>query len=117
MSTEDQGLDALKKAKCQKIYQGKITGRTKDRPELQKPLENLRPNDVVIIWELDRLGRSLKDLVQLVNEIQEKGAGLKSLGDNIDTTRPQGKLTFHIFAALAEFEANMIRERTNQGGI
>ena len=119
VSTEDQGLDlqldALKKAKCQKIYREKITGRTKERPELQKLQENLRPNDVVIIWKLDRLGRSLKDLVQLVNEIQNKGTGLMGLHDNIDTTTPQGKLTFHIFAALAEFEADMIRERTNAG--
>ena len=119
VSTEDQGLDlqldALKKAKCQKIYREKITGRTKDRPELQKLQENLRPNDVVIIWKLDRLGRSLKDLVQLVNEMQEKGTGLMSLHDNIDTMTPQGKLTFHIFAALAEFKADMIRERTKAG--
>ena len=119
VSTEDQGLelqlDALKKVKCRKIYQEKITGRTRDRPELQKLLENIRPKDVVIIWKLDRLGRSLKDLVQLVTEIQDKDAGLKSLHDNIDTTTPQGKLTFHIFAALAEFESDMIRERTNAG--
>jgi DNA invertase Pin-like site-specific DNA recombinase len=119
VSTEDQDLalqlDALNKAKCKKFYQEKITGRTKERPEFQKLLDNLRPKDVIIIWKLDRLGRSLKDLVQLVNEIQEKGAGLKSLHDNIDTTTPQGKLTFHIFAALAEFEADMIRERTHAG--
>ena len=119
VSTEDQDLalqlDALNKAKCKKIYQENITGRTKERPEFQKLLDNLRPKDVIIIWKLDRLGRSLKYPVQLVNEIQEKGAGLKSLHDNIDTTTPQGKLTFHIFAALAEFEADMIRERTHAG--
>lgn len=119
VSTEDQDLalqlDALNKAKCEKIYQEKITGRTKERPELQKLLDNLRPKDVIVIWKLDRLGRSLKDLVQMVNEMQDKGAGLMSLNDNIDTTTPQGKLTFHLFAALAEFEADMIRERTNAG--
>lgn len=68
-----------------------------------------------MIWKLDRLGRSLADLVHLVNEIQSKGAGLKSLNDNIDTTTPQGKLTFHIFAAIAEFEREIIRERTKAG--
>ena len=119
VSTEDQDLalqlDALNKAKCKKFYQEKIIGRTKERPEFQKLLDNLRPKDVIIIWKLDRLGRSFKDLVQLVNEIQEKGAGPKSLHDNIDTTTPQGKLTFHIFAALAEFEADMMRERTHAG--
>ena len=83
--------------------------------KVQQLLNQLRPGDVVVIWKLDRLGRSLKDLVQLVNELQEKGAGLLSLNDNIDTTTPQGKLTFHLFAALAEFEADMIRERTNAG--
>ena len=84
-------------------------------PSFRNFWDNLRPKDVIIIWKLDRLGRSLKYPVQLVNEIQEKGAGLKSLHDNIDTTTPQGKLTFHIFAALAEFEADMIRERTHAG--
>jgi DNA invertase Pin-like site-specific DNA recombinase len=103
------------KQNARSFFQEKITGRTKERPEFQKLLDYLRPKDVIIIWRLDRLGRSLKDLVQLVNEIQEKGAGLKSLHDNIDTTTPQGKLTFHIFAALAEFEADMIRERTHAG--
>ena len=83
--------------------------------KVQQLLNQLRPGDVVVIWKLDRLGRSLKDLVQLVNELQEKGAGLLSLNDNIDTTTPQGKLTFHLFAALAEFEADMIRERTHAG--
>ena len=78
-------------------------------------IEQVREDDVVYIWKLDRLGRSLKDLITLVNEIKKKGAGLKSLNDPIDTTTPQGKLTFHLFAALSEFERDIIRERTFAG--
>ena len=78
-------------------------------------LEHLREGDVIVIWKLDRLARSLKDLVDLVNHIQEKGAALLSLNDQIDTTAPHGKFTFHIFAALAEFERDIIRERTKAG--
>lgn len=119
VSTKNQDLslqlDALEKIGCQKIYQEKITGATRERPQLTKLLEQLRKGDVVVVWKLDRLARSLKDLVNLVNEIQEKGAGLQSLNDHIDTTTPQGKLTFHLFAALAEFERDIIRERTNAG--
>lgn len=119
ISTRDQDLslqiDALKKSGCRRIFQEKMTGSTKDRPELQKMIEQLRKGDTIVIWKLDRLGRSLKDLVQLVNEIQTKGAGLQSLGDHLDTVTPQGKLTFHLFAALAEFERDIIRERTNAG--
>ncbi|NIP28454.1 MAG: recombinase family protein [Phycisphaerae bacterium] len=119
VSTKDQDpslqLDDLKKAGCKKIFQEKMTGSTKERPQLHKMIEQIRKGDVVIIWKLDRLGRSLKDLVQLVNEIQDKGAGLKSLNDHIDTTTPHGKFTFHLFAALAEFERDIIRERTNAG--
>ena len=119
VSTDDQdfGLqeDALKNAGCKKIYREKITGSKKERPHLQKMLEQLRKGDVVVIWKLDRLARSLKDLVGLVNEIQEKGGALHSLNDLIDTTTPHGKFTFHIFAALAEFELDIIRERTKAG--
>lgn len=121
VSTRDQNLDlqidALKKAGCADtyIYMEQITGATRERPELQKLLTQIRAGDVVVIWKLDRLGRSLADLVHLVNEIQSKGAGLQSLHDNIDTTTPQGKLTFHIFAAIAEFEREIIRERTKAG--
>lgn len=75
----------------------------------------LRPDDIVVVWKLDRLARSLKDLVNLVNEIQDKGAGLQSLHDHIDTTTPHGKFTFHVFAALAEFERDIISERTKAG--
>jgi DNA invertase Pin-like site-specific DNA recombinase len=119
VSTKDQNLslqiDALKKEGCQKIYEEKATGAKIDRVELKNMLEQLREGDVIIIWKLDRLGRSLRDLVNLVSEIQGKGAGLKSLNDFIDTTTPQGKLTFHIFAALAEFEREIISDRTKAG--
>lgn len=121
VSTRDQNLDlqidALKKAGCDDtyLYEEEISGASRERPELKKALEHLRADDVLVVWKLDRLGRSLADLVHLVNEIQGKGAGLQSLHDNIDTTTPQGKLTFHIFAAIAEFEREIIRERTNAG--
>ncbi len=121
VSTRDQNLnlqiDALKIAGCTDtyIYKEEISGVAKERPQLRKLLEQIREGDVVVIWKVDRLGRSLTDLVHLVNEIQGKGAGLLSLNDNIDTTTPQGKLTFHIFAAIAEFEREIIRERTNAG--
>lgn len=121
VSTRDQNLDlqldALRKAGCTDtyIYKEEISGATRERPQLQKLREQLREGDVVVVWKLDRLGRSLVDLVHLVTEIQGKGAGLLSLNDNIDTTTPQGKLTFHIFAAIAEFEREIIRERTNAG--
>ena len=119
VSTQDQDLalqlDALQAAGCGKIYKEKITGSTRERPELQKLLDQLREGDIVVIWKLDRLARSLKDLVNLVNEIQEKGGALHSLNDQIDTTTPHGKFTFHVFAALAEFERDIIRERTKAG--
>ena len=119
VSTKDQELslqlDALKQAGCSDIFQEKITGATKERPELQKLIGQLRTDDVVVVWKLDRLARSLKDLISLVTEIQNKGAELQSLHDHIDTTTPHGKFTFHLFAALAEFERDIIRERTNAG--
>ena len=119
VSTRDQSLDlqldALKKVGCEMIFQEHISSATKDRPELTKLLAQLRKGDSVVVWKLDRLGRSLSDLVKLVTDIQDKGAGLQSLQDSIDTSTPQGKLTFHIFAAIAEFERDIIRDRTNAG--
>lgn len=119
VSTKEQNLtlqlDALKKEGCKKVFEEKISGAKADRPELRKMIDQLREGDVIITWKLDRLGRSLRDLVNLVNEIQDKGAGLKSLNDSIDTTTPHGKLTFHLFASLAEFERDIIRERTKAG--
>ena len=119
VSTKDQNLslqkDALIKEGCKIIFEEKARGAKADRSELQKMIDQLREGDVVITWKLDRLGRSLRDLVNLVTEIQNKGAGFKSLNDYIDTTTPQGKLTFHLFAALAEFERDIISERTKAG--
>lgn len=119
VSTKDQNLslqkDALQKEDCELIFEEKASGAKSDRPELRRMIDLLRKGDIVIIWKLDRLGRSLRDLVNLVTEIQDKGAGLKSLNDSIDTTTPQGKLTFHLFAALAEFERDIISERTKAG--
>jgi DNA invertase Pin-like site-specific DNA recombinase len=108
-------LDALQRAGCEQIYKEKLTGANTARPELQKMLGQLRASDVVVVWKLDRLARSLKDLVELVNIIQDKGAALYSLNDQIDTSTPTGKFTFHIFAALAEFEREITRERTKAG--
>lgn len=119
VSTQEQELalqlDALEKVGCGKVFQEKMTGTKKDRPQLQKMLEHLRDGDVVVVWKLDRLARSLQDLVSLVNLINEKGASLQSLNDQIDTSSAQGKFTFHIFAALAEFERDIISERTKAG--
>lgn len=119
VSTKDQNLslqrDALEKEGCKVIYEEKMSGAKAERPELRKMIDQLREDDVIVIWKLDRLGRSLGDLVNLVREIEGKGAGLKSLNDSIDTTTAQGKLTFHIFASLAEFERDMISERTKAG--
>lgn len=119
VSTQDQDLalqlDALRDAGCERIYQEKISGAAKARPELELLLDQLRQDDLVIVWKLDRLARSLAHLVQLVNQIQGKGAAFRSLQDHIDTLSAHGKFTFHIFAALAEFERDIIRERTKAG--
>jgi DNA invertase Pin-like site-specific DNA recombinase len=119
VSTEEQNsnlqVDALKKAGCEKIYQDKISGAKKERPGLDKALEHLREGDTLVVWRLDRLGRSLKDLIQRVQELQDRGIGFLSLQENIDTTTSGGKLVFHIFGSLAEFERDLIRERTKAG--
>ena len=119
MSTSDQSfdlqIDALEKLGCDKILKETASGAKSKRPVLEGLLQNLRPGDVLTIWKLDRLGRSLKHLVELVSELMEKGIGLQSINDPIDTTTPQGRLTFNIFASLAEFERDLIRERTQAG--
>lgn len=119
VSTKDQNLDlqldALRGEGCKKVYEEKASGAKSDRLQLIQMIEQLREGDTVIVWKLDRLGRSLRDLVRRVAEIQDKGAEFKSLHDSIDTTTPQGKLTFHLFAALAEFERDIIAERTLAG--
>ena len=119
VSTKDHSLnlqeDALTKAGCKKIYSEHISGAKSDRPELEKLIQQLREGDLIVVWKLDRLGRSLRDLVNLISRFQDMGVGFKSLQDNIDTTTPAGKLTFHLFAALAEFERDIISTRTKAG--
>ena len=119
VSTESQNLDlqidALVQNGCEEIFQEKISGAKKERPELKRLLEYVRKGDVIVIWKLDRLGRSLVDLVKTVNLLREKQVGLISIQDHLDTVTPGGKLIFHIMAALAEFERDMISERTKAG--
>ena len=120
VSTDDQNLslqeDALKEAGCERIFKDKISGAKSERPGLQEALSFLRDGeDVLVVWRLDRLGRSLKDLIELINQLEERKIGFKSLQDPVDTTSPGGMLVFHIFGALAEFERNLIRERTKAG--
>jgi DNA invertase Pin-like site-specific DNA recombinase len=111
----DLQIDALKAAGCERIYQEKASGSKAERPELMRMLDQLRIGDTVIIWKLDRLGRSLAHLIKLVSDLEDQGVGLLSLNDPIDTTTPQGRLVFRIFASLAEFERDVIRERTMAG--
>ncbi|GAB3753090.1 recombinase family protein [Spirosoma pomorum] len=111
----DLQIDALKAAGCERIYQEKASGSKAERPELVRMLDQLRTGDTVVIWKLDRLGRSLAHLIKLVSDLEEQGVGLLSLNDPIDTTTPQGRLVFRIFASLAEFERDVIRERTMAG--
>lgn len=119
VSTDDQNLhlqnDALKLAGCTQIFEDQVSGAKSERHGLRQALDYLRPNDVLVVWRLDRLSRSLKDLIDIVNQLDAKNIGLKSLQESIDTTSTSGKLVFHIFGALAEFERNLIRERTNAG--
>jgi len=119
VSTKDQNLalqiDALTKAGCEKIYQDIASGARSERPALNEMIHNLRPGDALVIWKLDRLGRSLNHLISLVNDLMEKKIGLQSLHDPIDTTTAQGRLSFNLFASLAEFERDLIRERTQAG--
>jgi DNA invertase Pin-like site-specific DNA recombinase len=119
VSTADQNLDlqfnALTEYGCTKIYQEKISGKNTDRPELKTLLKNLRPGDQIVVWKLDRLGRSLRDLVDLVALFHDQEMNFVSLHDHINTTTATGRFTFNIFASLAEFEREIIRERTKAG--
>ncbi len=119
VSTGDQNLDLqtdeLENASCERIYTEKTSGAAKERPELERCMEELREGDALVVWRLDRFGRSLKDLVSKMEDLEEKGADFISLTEGIDTTTAQGKLTFHIFGALAEFERELSRERTMAG--
>lgn len=121
VSTREQNLDlqinALKEAGCKKIFTETASGAQRERPELKAALKYTRPEegDVLIVWKLDRLARSLKQLIDTVEDLEKQGIGFKSLTESIDTTNSPGKLIFHIFGALAEFERGLIRERTIAG--
>ena len=119
VSTEDQRLDlqrdALHGAGCDKIFEEKVSAARGPMPARAELLDYCRPGDVVVVWKLDRLGRSLRDLVEIVAVLAEQGIELRSLREAIDTTTPAGKLAFHLFAALAEMEAAVLRERTRAG--
>ena len=109
-------IDALRAAGCERNYQEKASGARGERPELARMLDNARKGDVVIVWKLDRLGRSLLQLIETVNLLNERGVQLRSLTENvIDTTTPSGKLIFGVFGLMAEFERDMLRQRTNAG--
>ena len=119
VSSDDQKLDlqtdALRKERCEKIYSDNITGSKKERPGLDQALETLREGDTFIVWRLDRLSRSLRDLISLVCDLRDRGIIFKSIKESIETSTPTGQLTFHIFGAIAEFERVLIRERTMEG--
>ena len=119
ISTDDQDLslqnDVLLKAGCEKIYRDTVSGAVTERVGLSQVFDMLRQGDTLVVWRLDRLGRSLKHLIALVDQLDKLGVGLRSLTENIDTASAGGKLIFHIFGALAEFERHLIRERTNAG--
>jgi len=119
VSTFDQTLilqqDALATANCERVFTDTISGAKSERPGLTEALDFLRPGDVLVVWRLDRLGRSLKMLIETLTLLSERGIGFRSLTEQIDTTTPGGKLIFHVFGALAEFERDLIRERTQAG--
>lgn len=119
VSTDDQNLnlqrDALQLAGCAKIYEDHLSGVKAARPGLQQALEVARTGDVLVVWRLDRLGRSLKDLIEMVEMLSSRGIELHSLQEALATTTSSGQLIFHLFGALAEFERNLIRERTQAG--
>ncbi len=119
ISTNDQDTalqrDALENLGCSKIFEDTSSGAKAERPGLTKCLEFLREGDTLVVWRLDRLGRSLKDLIKQINDLENRGVGFHSITENIDTTTAGGKLVFHIFGAMAEFERNLISERTKAG--
>ena len=119
VSTGEQTLDlqqdALTAAGCGRLFTDVISGSTESRPGLDEALSYLRGGDTLVVWRLDRLGRSLKHLLETVTALEGRGIGFKSLTEQIDTTTPGGKLIFHVFGALAEFERDLIRERTQAG--
>lgn len=119
VSTQDQDLslqlDALKRADCEQIYEEKVSGKNIERPELANCIKALREGDTLVVWRMDRLGRSLRDLVEIVTNLEAKGIHFVSLTEKIETGTATGKLMFHVFASMAEFERNLISERTKAG--
>ena len=119
VSTSDQNLDlqkdALFKIGCERIYEDEISGTIKERPGLNKTLEILRAGDTLVVWKLDRLGRSVKNLISLISNLNSKDIHFKSITDSIDTSTPSGRFFFHVMASLAEMERELIVERTKAG--
>jgi len=119
VSTSEQNVnlqeDALKAASCEKIFTDKASGAKSDRPGLMEAMDFVRKGDTLVVWKLDRLGRSIRHLIDTIQSLHDRGVGFKSLQESIDTTTSGGKLVFHIFSALAEFERDLIRERTKAG--
>jgi len=120
VSTDDQAttlqVDALKAAGCERVYQDRgVSGAVTKRPQLDRCLKSLRTGDVLVVWKLDRLGRSLSHLLELAEQLGARGVGFCSLSEAIDTTTPQGTLVFHLMGALAQFERSLIAERTAAG--
>ena len=119
VSTEDQNLalqiDALRQQGCERIFEEKMTGASRSRPVLHETLAALRPGDVLVVWKLDRLGRSLQHLIEITAGLELRGIDFHSISDGIDTRTPAGKLLFHIVGAIAEFERSQISERTKAG--
>jgi DNA invertase Pin-like site-specific DNA recombinase len=119
VSTQDQNpelqLDALRGAGCEQVFHETATGKFRERPELVACLRTMRKGDTLVVWKLDRLARSLKDLVEIIHDLNQRDVGFRSVTESIDTTSTGGRLVFHIFGALAEFEHSLIRERTIAG--
>ena len=114
---QDQALqeDVLTKAGVDQIFPDTASGAKTSRPALDEPLSKLRPGDTVVVWRLDRLGRSLRHLIDVFSDLESKGVAIRSLTESLDTSTPGGRLIFHVFGALAEFERDLLRERTNEG--
>ncbi|CDG20621.1 DNA-invertase hin [Xenorhabdus poinarii G6] len=119
VSTHDQNCDlqrnALVNANCEQIFEDKMSGKTAVRPGLKRALRHLKAGDTLVVWKLDRLGRSVKNLITLISELHERGAHFRSLTDSIDTSTAMGRFFFHVMSALAEMERELIVERTNAG--
>lgn len=119
VSTQDQNLElqlsALKKIGCEKLYQDQLSGTKSNRPGLQLALEVLREGDTLVVWKLDRLGRTVKGLIDLVSQLHQKDIHFKSITDNLDTSTPSGRFFFHVMASLAQMERELVAERTRAG--